>query len=186
MAGHDIADLDPFAVDQIRRFQAGIKNLVSIIQDYEFDLSINTAMRLHKIVGHNEALEWGVLRKHQVHIGRSHYIPPKPFELPLIAGDLASYLDKIKDVTLRASMTFLRFAKTQFFYDCNKRTAMLMMIGELVRHGYPPLCFLFENRDQVVSGILKYYEEDNPFEVIKLFTQTSAKLYENKNTSKRP
>lgn len=184
--GHEVPELTTHETGQILRLQAGIKTLVNIVSDYEFDLSINTAMRLHKVIGYNEALEWGMLRKHQVHIGRSHYIPPNPFELPILAQDMARDLNKIEDVTLRACMTFLKYAKTQFFYDCNKRTALLMMMGELARHGYPPLFFLLENRDVAVSGILKYYEDNNPFEVIKLLTQTSVKLYENKNTSKRP
>lgn len=176
MADSPVTSLSVFELEQVRRFHQGATALTELIRQDLFDLSIGTTCFIHNIVGQEEALKWGEMRDLQVHIGRLKYKPPMAFELPILSREVFFNLQQINDPILRACMTFLDLSKTQFFFDCNKRTALLMMTGELLKHGYPPLFFLSENTQEFVDSLIGYYEQSDETQMLNLFSKTATKL----------
>lgn len=86
----------------------------------------------------------GEFRTSGVNIGGAEYIPPKADELNRIFEDGVNRIEKISHPIIRAIVYFLFAAKSQFFFDGNKRTARLVMNGILLNNGYPMLNIKFK------------------------------------------
>ena len=177
MVGHSVSGIRLVELDQVRRYAAGLHLLSEMIKNSEFTLTEDTACALHLLVGREEALKWGVFRTHPVHIHSVGYVPPSPSDLPALASVGFKALADIADTTQRAVAAFLWLSRTQFFYDCNKRTATLMMIGELVANGFAPL--FVRSKDQEVFNTLlrEFYESAEPTGMFDFFAKTAHSLY---------
>lgn len=177
MAGHSVSGLRLAELDQVRRYAAGRARLTSIIKSGEFALGQATACALHATVGREEALAWGVFRKSEVGINAGGYIPPTASDLPYLAVEGFTELSGIKDVVPCAVAAFLWLSRTQFFYDCNKRTATLMMVGELVSNGFAPLFVRAKDQERFNTRMREFYETGNPAEMFDFFAETARDMY---------
>jgi hypothetical protein len=72
-------------------------------------------------------LEWGNLRSGMVSIAGMDYLPLAPSELPRCFQMFVESLPSLDDVYDRAIHVFLFMARTQFFFDVNKRMGRFMM-----------------------------------------------------------
>ena len=84
-------------------------------------------------------MEWGAFRRGRVTIAGTDYLPPAPDELPRLFDEMVCSLGTIDDVYDRAVHVFLTMARTQFFYDVNKRMGRFLMNGVLLNEGYPAI-----------------------------------------------
>jgi len=132
VGGHKISDQN-MALNQAKAW----KHLFSLVSDDGFSFSKNIALRIHKIAGKEEALQWGAFRTGNVTISGSDYEPPSPSELEQIWFDLEREIGSCNDIYDRAITAFLRMARAQFFWDVNKRTGRFMMNGILLEAGLP-------------------------------------------------
>lgn len=134
LQGVSVAGLYLDDVLQVRRFGYACKELEIMLNDKTFGLTKDCACRLHNIIGREEALEWGVFRDRVVHLRNVSYEPPSPECLDSLFEQGMESIKQISSVQIRSLMIFLYMSRMQFFFDCNKRTAMLMMYGELMRN----------------------------------------------------
>ena len=77
-------------------------------------------------------------------IAGTEYMPPPTDQPPELFARMIEEAEKIQDVYDRAVFYFLRMARSQFFYDVNKRAhckwiGRFMMNGFLLQNGYPAI-----------------------------------------------
>lgn len=178
LQGQAVGGISVAQLFQVKRFGEGASFLISAIKNKKFSLDIDFANRLHAIVGKEEALEWGVLRSQQVHIHGVSHIPPAADELPALAEKGFAFLREHLDNPIeRAIATFLFISRSQFFFDCNKRTASLMMSGVLLSAGFYPITVLRETTEEFNEIIRAFYNSGDANEMFRYFERTCAKLY---------
>ncbi|MEA3465412.1 MAG: Fic family protein [Thermodesulfobacteriota bacterium] len=134
VGGHKLSD-----EQQILNQNRSVELLYQQLREEQFVVDKHTLCLLHAQVAKDEALTWGVFRDGNVNIGGTEYLPPVPDKLDdlFIAG--VSAINKIEHPIVAALTYFLFGARTQFFYDGNKRVSRLMMNGILLANGYPML-----------------------------------------------
>ena len=127
---------------------------------------------LHDTVSHDllPKERCGVVRKENVSITGSHYIPLSGEAL--LDAELEVLLkvaNTIDDVFERAVYTHLNLAYLQYFLDGNKRTARLMQTAILAAQGIMPLLLRVEDIIPYQTSVLEYYETGNYSSYAQLF-----------------
>lgn len=127
---------------------------------------------LHETVSHDllPKERCGVVRKENVPITGSHYIPLSGEAL--LDAELEVLLkvaNTIDDVFERAVYTHLNLAYLQYFLDGNKRTARLMQTAILADQGIMPLLLRVEDIIPYQTSVLEYYETGNYSSYAQLF-----------------
>ena len=115
------------------------RTLFTWIKNDEFEVSAEKACELHAIAGKEEALEWGQFRSGGVMIAGTDYQPPAVDKLPQHFTAMLESMTGLNDVYDQAIHIFLSMARSQFFYDVNKRMGRFMMNGYLLSQGYPAI-----------------------------------------------
>ncbi|MBK5930298.1 cell filamentation protein Fic [Halochromatium salexigens] len=114
-------------------------HLFASLRERTFALSRDVACTLHGIAAKEEALAWGAFRSGGVTIAGTDWLPPKHTDLPHLFERMIEQAGLLEDIYDRAIFVFLEMARTQFFYDVNKRLGRLMMNGLLLDSGYPAI-----------------------------------------------
>lgn len=156
VGGHKLAD-ERIALNQA----AAWKFLFATIENQKFNLKKQYACELHAIAGQEEALKWGQFRTGNVTIAGTEYKPPAANELDTLWNEMLKEAEKIMDIYHRAIFIFLRMARTQFFYDVNKRMGRFMMNGLLLMHGYPAINLPAKRQLEFNQLMLDFYTSDN-------------------------
>ena len=124
VGGHKLSD-----EQQILNQSRSVDLLLKMISNDTFSIDKKTLCLLHYEVAKEEALSWGVFRNANVNIGGTDHLPPDASVLDTLFKDGIAALNNIKHPILQG-LTFLLFgARSQFFYDGNKRTSRLIMNG---------------------------------------------------------
>ena len=127
---------------------------------------------LHETVSHDllPKARCGVVRKENVSITGSHYIPLSGEALLDVELEvLLKVANTIDDVFERAVYTHLNLAYLQYFLDGNKRTARLMQTAILADQGIMPLLLRVEDIIPYQTSVLEYYETGNYSSYAQLF-----------------
>jgi len=178
LQGRAVGGISIDELSQVKRFGDGVTRLIDSVKNGDFHLDMDFAKRLHAIIGKEEALEWGVLRSRQVHIHGVSHVPPAPEELLSLAENGFSFLrEQLDNPIEQAIATFLFMSRTQFFFDCNKRTASLMMNGALLSAGYYPIAVLKETTEEFNEKLRTFYNSGDGTEMFGYFSSVCAKLY---------
>lgn len=156
VGGHKIQD-ELITLNQINAWHFLFRKL----ETKEFVCNQDFLLRLHAIVAKEEALIWGKFRNGAVTISGTDFMPPKARELPNILNNLLNETQNKKNIYERAIFLFAELARTQFFYDGNKRTARMMMSGVLLDYGYPMINVSAKNKTQFNQLMIEYYETRN-------------------------
>ncbi len=124
------------------------KELFYEILAYKKDLSLSTILYWHKKLFQATKPDIaGRLRRHQVAISGSKFVPPFPAEVyPLLMEFFRWYAknkNRLHPVEL-AAFVHLKFVTTHPFADGNGRISRLLMNFILNRHGYPMLNVPYE------------------------------------------
>ncbi|AKK03732.1 Fic family protein [Corynebacterium epidermidicanis] len=130
--------------EQILALRDAINLLTDLVSSGDFRLDKHTSDLIHAQVARHEAIEFGKFRGEGNVAGGGHVqltdggriegIPAA--ELPRDYANLMTALASISDPVVRAMVYFCSATRSQFYFDGNKRTARLMMAGELLAHGY--------------------------------------------------
>lgn len=143
----------------VRNYGTACKELLLLLEEgVRFD--VDFLLRLHARVAVGEVKHFGELRRGNVHIDGSVYVPPKADKLSGILSAGLQYLedlDNFNHPAERAFATFLFLSRTQAFEDCNKRTASLAMNALLMSDGYIPVA-LDGNRRLFLDKMADFYE----------------------------
>jgi len=104
-----------------------------MLKTIEEPLTVECICKIHAEVARNQALEWGALRTGKVGISGTSYIPAVPNK-----HDVEIELNKILGLptaTSRAIYYFLWAARSQLFWDGNKRTSTMIANKILISSG---------------------------------------------------
>lgn len=134
IGGHKISD-QQVALNQAEAW----RTLFRWIEQDVFTISASRTCELHGIAAQNEALDWGQFRQGNVTIAGTRYMPPKAEVLPGLFEQMTVEVGAIDDVYDQAIFLFLTMARTQFFYDVNKRMGRFLMNGLLLSNGFPAI-----------------------------------------------
>ncbi len=138
------------------------RTLFSWIEEDTFSLSAEKACELHAIAANNEALEWGKFRSGAVLIAGTDYTPPTADKLPDLFIAMIAQLDNRQDIYDQAITIFLTMARTQFFYDVNKRMGRFMMNGLLLSNGFPAINLPASRQLEFNNHMIEFYESGDP------------------------
>ncbi len=156
VGGHKISDQN-IVTNQATAW----KHLIHLIDKKRFVFSKSIALELHGIAGKEEAFEWGMFRSGNVTISGTDYTPPVPQELDEKWVELEKILPFIPDSYDRAITAFLQMARTQFFWDVNKRMGRFMMNGILLEAGYPVINVPVKRKQEFNTLMLEFYDSNN-------------------------
>lgn len=132
VGGHKISDQN-MAINQAKAWEL----IFALVEQKEFQFNQLTALKIHRVAGKEEALEWGKFRSGYVSISGSDYEPPAASDLEAQWLDVERQVNNALDIYDKAITAFLQMARTQFFWDVNKRMGRFMMNGILLEAGFP-------------------------------------------------
>jgi Fic family protein len=154
VGGHKLSD-QQIALNQIEAW----KTLFHSLETGTFQFTKDFVCQLHAIAAKDEALEWGHFRTSGVTIaGTTSYVPPAADQLDGIFSELVRELQEIDNPTDRGIHAFLTMARTQFFFDVNKRLGRLMMNGIILDHGHPAINVPAKRQLEFNTLMLDFYE----------------------------
>jgi len=140
--------------------------LFELIEDKEFELSKDIACRLQGKAAKEEALEWGCFRTGSVRISGTDYKPPQYENLDSAWCEMIGSISEIEDMPNKAMLLFLKMARSQFFWDGNKRTGRLMMNGILLFNGISPILIPAKEKLEFNSKMIKFYDSGDEKEMM--------------------
>lgn len=183
--GQSIEGLDVIDFLQVKNYGIAAQELVRLLREGEFRVDIESASALHRYVGYKDALEWGTLRNLNTGIHDVEYVPPSFERLPMLAKDGFEFLtSEVRDPKEQAIALFLFIARTQFFFDANKRTASLMMNGCLMLNGYWPITVLNQESVEFHQKLGQFYETGNANDMMAFFEKSVKNIYIQNQKSK--
>lgn len=145
------------------------RDLFYEILNLKKDLSLQMVLEWHwKLFSLTKPDIAGKIRKHQVTISGSKFLPPSPVEVyPLVTEFFKWYnknKGKIHAVEL-AAITHLKFVTVHPFADGNGRISRLIMNFILRKKGYPMLDIKYEGRNSYYNALEKSHlkKEDRTF-----------------------
>ncbi|HIO92522.1 MAG TPA: cell filamentation protein Fic [Leucothrix mucor] len=144
---------------------AAWKQLFQWLKQNEFTVESKIACKLHAIAAKNEALEWGKFRSGGVLISGTNYTPPIASSLPNHYHAMLIDLEKLDDIYDQAIHLFLTMARSQFFYDVNKRMGRFMMNAHLLDHGYPAINLPASSQQTFNQLMLGFYSSNDQAEM---------------------
>ncbi len=153
VGGHKLSD-----EQQILNQNRSVHLLFSMLENNRFKVNKEILCLLHTEVAKEEALQWGVFREGNVNIGGTEYLPPTPQLLDSVFNEGIVEINRVKNTIIKALTYFLFGARTQFFYDGNKRVSRLMMNGILLSAGFPMLNIKVKNRLVFNKQMISFYD----------------------------
>jgi hypothetical protein len=174
LQGESVESISLDLLRQVKRFDDATNFLIRSVRNAEFRLDMDFLKQLHAIVGREEVVEWDKLRSQQEHINGVSHIP-SPAE-----NGFFILREQVKNPIERAIATFLFISRTQFFFDCDKRTALLMMNGVLLSAGYYPITVQKETSEEFNDKLRMFYNFGEANNMFSYFKNTYAKLYKEK------
>lgn len=165
VGGHKLQD-ELITLNQIKAW----RYFFTSVENSTFSVSKDYVLRLHNLVANQEALTWGEFRTGQVSISGTDYLPPKAHGLDLIWQQLEHKINAqlqanneptIIDIYRTAVLLFAKMARTQFFFDGNRRTARMMMSGVLLSRGLPMINISAKRKLEFNQIMIKYYDSED-------------------------
>ena len=143
-----------------------------ILDNLDKTIDLAFLENLHELIAKADLdyQDLGVIRKDNVRIGGTNWIPELP-DIEKLHNQLTDIL-KIENITERAISVMLWIMRSQVFIDGNKRIATLVANKILIENGGGILSIPVE-LDRTFKVMLVEYYESNNMEIIKQF------IYEN-------
>jgi len=146
-------------VNQAYNIAKSWKDLIHSVKNQSFKVDKNTFIILNSLAAKDERLlEPGRFRTKTRFIKNTSYIPPLPIALDNLFQDMLAASLKEKDLVKQSYDLFLESSRNQYFGDGNKRTAQLIMNGNLLMNGYSPISFPPEYKEEFFTKMKSYYE----------------------------
>ncbi|GIV42779.1 MAG: hypothetical protein KatS3mg034_2089 [Vicingaceae bacterium] len=125
----------------------------------------NDIKKLHKIFYQKiDEKNAGKYRKIQVYITGSHYLPPKPQELPSLMKELIKwYQSQTNHPVITAALLHQKFVIIHPFVDGNGRVARLLMNLHLMKNQFPPTVIPPVLRAEYIAFLEKSHQDTTPF-----------------------
>lgn len=135
-----------------------------LLGSVEQPLNVDYLCQLNGYIARNEALEWGTLRTGTVGISGTDYEPPIP-ERETVIAELDAILSADTTATEKALNVFVWGARSQLFWDGNKRTSLVAANKVLLNAGAGMLTIKETNMQQFNELLVDYYNTGEPDKV---------------------
>lgn len=172
---------------RVRVFAKIIDLVSAAILKNIFNFNLKSIKAIHKNVSQYDLPQndRGIFRKYPVKLGNIKYQPPSFVMLKNIWVDGGEKINSLKNNLEKSIILFLWMSRTQFFGDCNKRTALLASISFQTLNKIP--CLLLPNNDckNFSAEMRHFYETGNTNRIIKLFEEYHQDTIHNINQHKR-
>lgn len=172
VGGHKISD-----EEKLKQQILGWETIIELVKHDSFSVTKETACLIQKVIAKDEALEVGQFRSGQVSIAGTEYKPPKADELDELFERVIKEILELGDICQQAYRLHLDFARSQFFYDGNKRTGLLMLNGHLMSNGYSPLSIPAKRLTEYNAGMIEFYESGNHEEMMNFLKKCHEEMY---------
>jgi hypothetical protein len=148
----------------------------------QFSLSKVVSDQLHRLVARHEAIEAGAFRGEgraqgggTVQLASGGVVPGTEHGeggvlLREHFANLVVYLNTLSDARQRALIYFASATRRQFYFDGNKRTARLMMTGELMVSGYDLVSVPYSRRLEYNNALDILFDRDDGTELLRFLT----------------
>lgn len=143
-----------------------------LLNSLDEPLTVDYICKLNGYIARNEALEWGKLRYGNVGISGTDYKPPVPDFLS-VERELTGIMSSGLSATEKALDVFLWGARSQLFWDGNKRTGLTAANKILVTEGCGILTITDKYMERFNELLLTYYNTGER-EELKKFLYNNA------------
>ena len=164
---------------QIIALSEAYNRLDEMVGTGRFALSKDVSDQLHQLLARHEAIEAGSFRGEGraqgggtvqlasggVVVGTEH--GEGGVLLREHYANLVDYLSSLSDPRLRALIYFASATRRQFYFDGNKRTARLMMAGELMSSGYDIVSVPYSRRLEFNNALDVLFDRDEATELLR-------------------
>lgn len=156
--------------------------LDEMVGSRRFSLSKDVSDQLHSLLARHEAIESGAFR------GEGHVRGGGAVQLAsggVVPGtehgeggallrehfeNLIDYLGAVGDARRRALIYFASATRRQFYFDGNKRTARLMMAGELMSGGYDLVSVPYSRKLEFNNALDILFDRDDATELLRFLS----------------
>jgi hypothetical protein len=164
---------------QIIALSEAYNRLDEMIGNGQFALNKDVSDQLHRLVARHEAIEAGSSRgEGRVQGGGTVQLASGGVVLGTEHGEggvllrehfanLVDYLSSLSDARHRALIYFVSATRRQFYFDGNKRTARLMMAGELMSSGYDLVSVPYSRRLEFNNALDALFDRDDATELLR-------------------
>lgn len=143
-----------------------------LMQTMDEPLTLEYICKLNDFIARNEALEWGKLRTGRVSISGTDYMPSIPQE-ETVRQELEAIRSADTTETEKALNAFAWGARSQLFWDGNKRTSLTVANKILLNAGAGMLTISEKNMEQFNALLVEYYNSGEA-EALKNFLYDHA------------
>jgi len=140
--------------------------LFKLVESGTFALSPEVGEQLQALAAKGEALEEGVFRNGKVTISGTSYLPPEGNNLREQFETMADCAKTITNPFERGMAAFLYVARTQCFWDGNKRTGRLLMNGILLAAGQDIITVPATKALEFNQKMIRFYEQGDGTEMM--------------------
>jgi len=172
VGGHKISD-----EEKLKQQILAWEKVIELVKCDKFTLTRETVFLLQTIIAKDEDLEVGRFRSGGVGIQGTDYTPPKAERLEELFSEVINNILKIQNICAQAYQIHLDFARSQFFYDGNKRTGLLMANGHLLTNGYPPLSIPAKRLTEYNAGMIRFYDNGDYAEMMAFLKECHQAMY---------
>jgi len=164
---------------QILALSDAYSRLDQMVAAGEFALTKSVSDELHRLLGRDEALESGHFRGEGSATGGGNVrlanggtvlgVDEGPGGPHLLAHfkRLLDFLRTVDDPRHRALLYFASATRRQFYFDGNKRTARLMMVGELMSSGFDPISIPFSRKLEFNIALDELFTTDDATRLLR-------------------
>lgn len=173
--------------EQILALSEGYNFVADHVAAGTFALTREFSNQVHALVARHEAIESGLFRGQGVVSGGGTV---RLSQGGLVEGDehgekgeklvtdylnLLASLSQIEDPRERALAYFCSAVRSQFYFDGNKRTARLMMAGELMSHGFDAINIPFARRLEFNQALDVLFMSDDATQLMRFLVSCSSR-----------
>lgn len=169
LEGINVAGVELDDIQAILNMRDAWKYLLDAIDE---PLNIEFLCKIQERIAYREALAWGTLRTGSIGISGVKYVPPIP-KWDKAEDELKSILAENASATEIALDVFAWVARSQLFWDGNKRTAMLAANKLLIEAGAGILLVPDEAMVDFSTELSAYYETGDSQALKSLLYETS-------------
>jgi Fic family protein len=156
--------------------------LDEMVGNGQFSLTKDVSDQLHSLVARHEAIESGSFRGEgrvqgggTVQLAGGGIVPGTEHGeggtlLREHFAELVEYLSTVSDARRRALIYFASATRRQFYFDGNKRTARLMMAGELMSNAYDLVSVPYSRKLEFNNALDVLFDQDDATELLRFLS----------------
>jgi hypothetical protein len=156
--------------------------LDQMVGNGQFSLTKDVSDQLHGLVARHEAIESGSFRGEgsvqgggTVRLASGGTVPGTEHGeggelLREHFANLVAYLSTVSDARRRALIYFASATRRQFYFDGNKRTARLMMVGELMSNSYDLVSVPYSRKLEFNNALDVLFDQDDATELLRFLS----------------